>query len=66
MRGKNKLVIHQTLSLVATSHLVSGYLLHLWQGSEKNASEELEQYWQTGETKLFQSFQDLMGATHLL
>lgn len=29
MRGKYNLITHQTLSLAATSHLVSEYLLHL-------------------------------------
>lgn len=56
MRGKHKLVIHQTLSLVATSHLVSGYLLHLLARIRKNATEELEQTWQAERQHFFSPF----------
>ena len=38
--------MHQTVSLIGTSHMVSGYYT-LWQGSEKNATGEGKQYWPT-------------------
>lgn len=47
MRGKYNLITHQTLSLAATSHLVSGYLLHLLARIRKNVTEEWEQHWQS-------------------
>lgn len=43
MRRKHKL--NQTLSLAATSHLVSRYLLHLLARTRKNVMEEWE-HWQ--------------------
>ena len=38
--------MHQTVSLIGTSHMVSGYYT-FWQGSEKNATGEGKQYWPT-------------------
>lgn len=38
--------MHQTVTLIGTSHMVSGYYT-FWQGSEKNATGEGKQYWPT-------------------
>lgn len=45
-KKKNQLVMHQTVTLIGTSHMVSGYYT-FWQGSEKNATGEGKQYWPT-------------------
>lgn len=63
MRGKHKL--NQTLSLAATSHLVSGYLLYLLARTKKKVTEEWEQHWQRDKA-FFSVLSNPTGATHLL
>lgn len=61
---KNQLVIHQTVSLVRTSHIVEVDITHFLAGSEKMQLGKGKQYWPTERQNI--PFQDPIEATHLL